>query len=51
MSDAEQIAAAETEQTSEVSIPDEEYDAVRRPSPQRTSHHPAAPLYAEGETV
>ena len=35
MSDAEQIAAAETEQTSEVSISDEEYDAVRRPTPQR----------------
>ncbi|WP_270618369.1 hypothetical protein, partial [[Clostridium] innocuum] len=31
MSDAEQIADAETEQTSKVSISDEEYDAVRRP--------------------
>ena len=37
-SDAEQIADAETEQTSEVSISDEEYDAVRRPIPQRTSY-------------
>ena len=37
MSDAEQIADAETERTSEVSISDEEYDAVRRPIPQRTS--------------
>ena len=44
MSDAEQIADAETEQTSEVSISDEEYDAVRRPRPQRTSYDPAAPV-------
>ena len=51
MSDAEQIAAAETEQTSEVSISDEEYDAVRRPTPQRTSYDPAAPVYAVGDTV
>ena len=51
MSDAEQIAAAETEQTSEVSISDEEYDAVRRPILQRTSYDPAAPVYAVGDTV
>ena len=51
MSDAEQIAAAETEQTSEVSISDEEYDAVRRPTPQRASYDPAAPVYAVGDTV
>ena len=51
MSDAEQIAAAETEQTSEVSISDEEYDAVRRPTPQRISYDPAAPVYAVGDTV
>ena len=51
MSDAEQIAAAETEQTSEVSISDEEYDAVRSPIPQRTSYDPAAPVYAVGDTV
>ena len=51
LSDAEQIAAAETEQTSEVSISDEEYDAVRRPTPQRTSYDPAAPVYAVGDTV
>ena len=51
MSDAEQIAAAETEQTSEVSISDEEYDAVRRPTPQRTSYDTAAPVYAVGDTV
>ncbi len=51
MSDAEQIAGAETEQTSEVSISDEEYDAVRRPIPQRTSYDPAAPVYAVGDTV
>lgn len=51
MSDAEQIVAAETEQTSEVSISDEEYDAVRRPTPQRTSYDPAAPVYAVGDTV
>ena len=51
MSDAEQIAAAETEQPSEVSISDEEYDAVRRPTPQRTSYDPAAPVYAVGDTV
>ena len=51
MSDAEQIAAAETEQTSEVSISDEEYDAVRRPTPQRTSYDPAAPVYAVGDTM
>ena len=51
MSDAEQIADAETEQTSEVSISGEEYDAVRRPIPQRTSYDPAAPVYAVGDTV
>ena len=51
MSDVEQIAADETEQTSEVSISDEEYDAVRRPTPQRTSYDPAAPVYAVGDTV
>ena len=51
MSDAEQIADAETEQTSEVAISDEEYDAVRRPTPQRTSYDPAAPVYAVGDTV
>ena len=51
MSDAEQIAAAETEQPSEVSISDEEYDAVRRPTPQRISYDPAAPVYAVGDTV
>ena len=51
MSDAEQIEAAETEQTSDVSISDEEYDAVRRPTPQRTSYDPAAPVYAVGDTV
>ena len=51
MSDAEQIAAAEAEQTSEISISDEEYDAVRRPIPQRTSYDPAAPVYAVGDTV
>lgn len=51
MSDAEQIAAAETEQPSEVSISDEEYDAVRSPIPQRTSYDPAAPVYAVGDTV
>ena len=51
MLDAEQIAAAETEQTSEVSISDEEYDAVRSPIPQRTSYDPAAPVYAVGDTV
>lgn len=51
MSDVEQIAAAETEQTSEVSISDEEYDEVRRPTPQRTSYDPAAPVYAVGDTV
>ena len=51
VSDVEQIAAAETEQTSEVSISDEEYDAVRRPTPQRTSYDPAAPVYAVGDTV
>ncbi|MEO2656393.1 SNF2-related protein [Enterocloster clostridioformis] len=51
MSDVEQIAAAETEQTSEVSISDEEYDAVRRPTPQRTSYDPTAPVYAVGDTV
>ena len=50
-SDAEQIAAAETEQTSEGSISDEEYDAVRRPTPQRTSYDPATPVYAVGDTV
>ena len=50
-SDAEQIADAETEQTSEVSISDEEYDAVRRPIPQRTSYDPAVPVYAVGDTV
>ena len=51
MSDAEQIADAEIEQTSEVSISDEEYDAVRRPILQRTSYDPAAPVYAVGDTV
>ncbi len=51
MSDAEQIADAEIEQTSEVSISDEEYDAVRRPIPQRTSYDPAALVYAVGDTV
>ena len=51
MSDTEQIAAAETEQPSEVSISDEEYDAVRSPTPQRTSYDPAAPVYAVGDTV
>ena len=51
VSDVEQIAAAETEQPSEVSISDEEYDAVRRPTPQRTSYDPAAPVYAVGDTV
>ena len=51
MSDAEQIAAAEAEQTSEVSISDEEYDAVRSPIPQRTSYDPATPVYAVGDTV
>ena len=51
MSDAEQSAAAGTEQTSEVSISDEEYDAVRSPIPQRTSYDPAAPVYAVGDTV
>ena len=51
MSDVEQIVAAETEQTSEVSISDEEYDAVRSPIPQRTSYDPAVPVYAVGDTV
>ena len=51
MSDVEQIATVETEQTSEVAISDEEYDAVRRPIPQRTSYDPAAPVYAVGDTV
>lgn len=51
MSDAEQIAAAEAEQISEVSISDEEYDAVRSPIPQRTVYDPAAPVYAVGDTV
>ena len=51
MSDAEQIAAAEAEQTSEVSISDEEYDAVRSPIPQRTSYDSATPVYAVGDTV
>ena len=51
VSDVEQIADAETEQTSKVSISDEEYDAVRRPIPQRTSYDPAAPVYAVGDTV
>ena len=45
------MSDAETEQTSEVSISDEEYDAVRRPIPQRTSYDPAAPVYAVGDTV
>ncbi len=44
------MSDAETEQTSEVSISDEEYDAVRRPIPQRTSYDPAAPVYAVGDT-
>ena len=51
VSDVGQIADAETEQTSKVSISDEEYDAVRRPIPQRTSYDPAAPVYAVGDTV
>ena len=51
LSDVEQIAAAETEQPSEVSISDEEYDAVRSPIPQKTSYDPAAPVYAVGDTV
>ena len=51
MSDAEQIATAGAEQISEVSISDEEYDAVRSPIPQRTSYDPAAPVYAVGDTV
>ena len=51
MSDVEQIAAVEAEQISEISISDEEYDAVRRPTPQRTSYDPAAPVYAVGDTV
>ncbi|BDF49175.1 hypothetical protein CE91St56_62980 [Lachnospiraceae bacterium] len=51
MSDVEQIAAVETEQTSKVAISDEEYDAVRRPIPQRTSYDPAAPVYAVSDTV
>ena len=46
VSDVGQIADAETEQTSKISISDEEYDAVRRPIPQRTSYDPAAPVYA-----
>ena len=51
VSDVGQIADAETEQTFKVSISDEEYDAVRRPIPQRTSYDPAAPVYAVGDTV
>ena len=51
VSDVGQIVDAETEQTSKVSISDEEYDAVRRPIPQRTSYDPAAPVYAVGDTV
>ncbi|SCI05797.1 Modification methylase TaqI [uncultured Clostridium sp.] len=51
VSDVEQIAAAEIEQPSEVSISDEEYDAVRSPIPQKTSYDPAAPVYAVGDTV
>lgn len=51
VSDVGQIADAETEQTSKISISDEEYDAVRRPIPQRTSYDPAAPVYAVGDTV
>lgn len=51
VSDVGQIADAETEQTSKVSISDEEYDAVRRPIPQRISYDPAAPVYAVGDTV
>lgn len=51
MSDAGQIAATETEQPTEVSISDEEYDDVRRSTPQRTSYDPAAPVYAVGDTV
>ena len=39
------------EQTSKVSISDEEYDAVLRPIPQRTSYDPAAPVYAVGDTA
>lgn len=37
--------------STEVSISDEEYDAVRGPIPQRTSYDPAAPVYAVGDTV
>ena len=51
VSDVEQIAAVEIEQPSEVSISDEEYDAVRSPIPQKTSYDPAAPVYAVGDTV
>ena len=51
VSDVGQIADAETEQTSKISISDEEYDAVRRPISQRTSYDPAAPVYAVGDTV
>ena len=46
MSDVAHIAAAEAEQAPKVSIPDEEHDAVRHPIP-----HPAAPVYAVGDTV
>ena len=46
MSDVAHIAAAEAEQASKVSIPDEEHDAVRHPT-----SHPAAPVYAVGDTV
>ena len=46
-----QQVMSDAEQTSEVPISDEEYDAVRRPIPQRTSYDPAAPVYAVGDTV
>ena len=46
-----QRVMSDAEQTSKVSISDEEYDAVRRPIPQRTSYDPAAPVYAVGDTV
>ena len=46
-----QQVMSDAEQTSKVSISDEEYDAVRRPIPQRTSYDPAAPVYAVGDTV
>ena len=45
----DRIAAAETEQTSEVAISDEEYDAVRRPIPQRTSYDPVSYTHLENK--